>query len=48
MIIHFTLNGSAHQLDTQPGANVQKLLFGLGMHSVRNSDDGFGFRRDPV
>ncbi|WP_413772911.1 2Fe-2S iron-sulfur cluster-binding protein, partial [Citrobacter amalonaticus] len=26
-----------------PGENVQKLLFSLGMHSVRNSDDGFGF-----
>ncbi|MDQ7882827.1 molybdopterin-dependent oxidoreductase Mo/Fe-S-binding subunit [Atlantibacter hermannii] len=48
MIIHFTLNGSAHQLDAQPGANVQKLLFGLGMHSVRNSDDGFGFAGSDV
>ncbi|MGU0044140.1 hypothetical protein ACVXHA_24530 [Escherichia coli] len=22
---------------------MQKLLFNMGMHSVRNSDDGFGF-----
>ena len=48
MIIQFTLNGSAHQLDAHPGTNVQKLLFGLGMHSVRNSDDGFGFAGSDV
>ncbi|WHP31902.1 molybdopterin-dependent oxidoreductase Mo/Fe-S-binding subunit [Trabulsiella odontotermitis] len=43
MIIHFTLNGGARELKVTPGENVQRLLFSLGMHSVRNSDDGFGF-----
>lgn len=43
MIIHFTLNGAPQGLTVNPGENVQKLLFGMGMHSVRNSDDGFGF-----
>lgn len=43
MIIHFTLNGAPQALTVNPGENVQKLLFHMGMHSVRNSDDGFGF-----
>lgn len=43
MTIRFTLNGTPRMLACQPGENVQHLLFGLGMHSVRNSDDGFGF-----
>ncbi|MGY0144870.1 molybdopterin-dependent oxidoreductase Mo/Fe-S-binding subunit [Edwardsiella tarda] len=43
MTIRFTLNGTPRTLECQPGENVQHLLFGLGMHSVRNSDDGFGF-----
>ncbi|MGY0161066.1 molybdopterin-dependent oxidoreductase Mo/Fe-S-binding subunit [Edwardsiella tarda] len=43
MTIRFTLNGTPRTLACQPGENVQQLLFGLGMHSVRNSDDGFGF-----
>lgn len=43
MIIHFTLNGAPQELTVNPDENVQKLLFNMGMHSVRNSDDGFGF-----
>jgi len=43
MMIHFTLNGTPREIDCMAGENVQKLLFGLGLHSVRNSDDGFGF-----
>ena len=43
MIIHFSLNNVARELKVNPGENVQKMLFNLGMHSVRNSDDGFGF-----
>lgn len=43
MMIHFTLNGMVREMKINPGENVQKLLFNLGMHSVRNSDDGFGF-----
>lgn len=43
MIIHFTLNGAPQELTVNRGENVQKLLFNMGMHSVRNSDDGFGF-----
>ena len=40
MIIHFTLNGAPQELTVNPGENVQKLLFNMGMHSVRNSDEG--------
>lgn len=43
MIVHFTLNGRPRELDVRAGENVQTLLFELGMHAVRNSDDGFGF-----
>ncbi len=43
MDICFTLNGRPHQLECEAGQNVQALLKKLGMHSVRNSDDGFGF-----
>ncbi len=48
MIIHFTLNGAPQELTVNPGENVQKLLFNMGMHSVRNSDDGFGFPYDAI
>ena len=43
MMVHFTLNGITQEMRVNVGENVQKLLFKLGMHSVRNSDDGFGF-----
>ncbi|KEY61024.1 molybdopterin-dependent oxidoreductase Mo/Fe-S-binding subunit [Serratia sp. DD3] len=43
MNICFTLNDRQREIACQPGDNVQQLLFKLGMHSVRNSDDGFGF-----
>jgi putative selenate reductase molybdopterin-binding subunit len=43
MNIRFTLNDALQEMQCQPGENVQQLLFQLGMHSVRNSDDGFGF-----
>ena len=43
MSIRFTLNGIPKTVDCAPGHNAQALLFDLGMHSVRNSDDGFGF-----
>ena len=43
MNIQFTLNGSAREMTVAAGENVQRLLFTLGFHSVRNSDDGFGF-----
>ena len=43
MNIRFTLNGTPRTLSCEPGDNVQKILFNLGLHSVRNSDDGFGF-----
>ncbi|BEV71551.1 molybdopterin-dependent oxidoreductase Mo/Fe-S-binding subunit [Paludibacterium sp. THUN1379] len=44
MELHFTLNGQPCSLSCRPGDNVQKLLFSrCRMHSVRNSDDGFGF-----
>ena len=43
MEIRFTLNGSTRSVDCRAGENVQSLLFGLGLHSVRNADDGFGF-----
>ncbi|VFT07032.1 putative FAD binding molybdopterin dehydrogenase [Escherichia coli] len=31
MIIHFTLNGAPQELTVNPGENVQKLLFNMGM-----------------
>lgn len=43
MTIRFSLNGRVREFDVKAGENVQTLLFGLGLHSVRNSDDGFGF-----
>ena len=41
MNVHFILNGTPHSPDCIPGENVRNILFSLGMHSVRNSDDGF-------
>lgn len=43
MKIQFTLNGKATTVDCAAGDNVQRLLHGLGLHSVRDSDNGFGF-----
>jgi putative selenate reductase molybdopterin-binding subunit len=43
MMVRFTLNGCLKELECRAGDNVQQLLFNIGMHSVRNSDDGFGF-----
>ncbi len=43
MTINFTLNGRSQALECRLGENVQTLLHGMGLHSVRNSDDGFGF-----
>ena len=31
MIIHFTLNGAPQELTVNPGENVQKLLFNMGV-----------------
>ena len=46
--ITFTLNGRNQELNCKLGENVQKVLHGLGYHSVRNSDDGFGFAGSDV
>ena len=43
MHITFTLNGVEKRLHLNPGDPVQPLLQKLGIHSVRNSDDGYGF-----
>ncbi|MGF1878381.1 molybdopterin-dependent oxidoreductase Mo/Fe-S-binding subunit [Photobacterium frigidiphilum] len=48
MTITFTLNGRPQTLECKLGENVQKLLHGMGYHSVRNSDDGFGFAGSDV
>ncbi len=48
MTIKFTLNGRPQELGCSLGENVQKLLHGMGFHSVRNSDDGFGFAGSDV
>lgn len=48
MKINFVLNGKQKSIDSEIGENVQKILFGLGNHSVRNSDDGFGFAGSDV
>ncbi|ABZ75232.1 Xanthine dehydrogenase [Shewanella halifaxensis HAW-EB4] len=43
MSINLTINGRKTVLTCRVGENVQTLLHKLGYHSVRNSDDGFGF-----
>ncbi|WP_263079022.1 molybdopterin-dependent oxidoreductase Mo/Fe-S-binding subunit [Endozoicomonas sp. Mp262] len=43
MEIVFTLNSKQKTIQAEAGENVQALLKRLGMNSVRNSDDGFGF-----
>ncbi len=43
MKIMITLNGTPREIYTEAGENVQKLLKRIGINSVRNSDDGFGF-----
>ncbi len=43
MKINIILNGAKRSIEAVPGENVQRLLQRLGIHSVRNSDDGFGF-----
>ncbi|WP_299014143.1 molybdopterin-dependent oxidoreductase Mo/Fe-S-binding subunit [uncultured Photobacterium sp.] len=48
MTIHFNLNGRPQVLECALGENVQKLLHGMGLHSVRNSDDGYGFAGSDV
>jgi putative selenate reductase molybdopterin-binding subunit len=44
MDLQFTLNGQPCVLSCPSGENAQKVLFSrCKMHSVRNSDDGFGY-----
>ena len=44
MELNFTLNGALRTLICPAGENAQRVLFNqCRMHSVRNSDDGFGF-----
>ncbi|MBT3271549.1 MAG: molybdopterin-dependent oxidoreductase, partial [Spirochaetales bacterium] len=43
MTINFTLNNETRRVDADPAQSLQKLLKGLGIHSVRISDDGEGF-----
>ena len=43
MKIKITLNGTPRSIYTEPGENVQKLLQRIGIPSVRNSDDSYGF-----
>ncbi len=44
MELNFTLNGALRTVITPAGENAQRVLFNqCRMHSVRNSDDGFGF-----
>ncbi|PSW17581.1 molybdopterin-dependent oxidoreductase Mo/Fe-S-binding subunit [Photobacterium sanctipauli] len=48
MTIQFTLNGRPQSLECRLGDNVQTLLHGMGYHSVRNSDDSWGFAGSDV
>jgi len=48
MSIQFTLNGRPESVTCAPGENVQRLLHSMGYHSVRNSDDGWGFAGSDV
>ena len=43
MTVSFSLNGRNVQAEASPGERAQALLKRLGIPSVRNSDDGFGF-----
>ncbi len=44
MELNFTLNGALRTVIAPAGENAQRVLFNqCRMHSVRNSDDGFGF-----
>ncbi|PIE36262.1 molybdopterin-dependent oxidoreductase Mo/Fe-S-binding subunit [candidate division KSB3 bacterium] len=43
MKIRIILNGTPKSVYTEAGENVQKLLQRIGIPSVRNSDDGYGF-----
>ncbi len=43
MKITITLNGTPREITTEPGENVQKLLQRIGIASVRDSDNGYGF-----
>jgi putative selenate reductase molybdopterin-binding subunit len=43
MSLTFTLNGARHTVEAAVGENLQALLQRIGIHSVRNSDDGEGF-----
>jgi putative selenate reductase molybdopterin-binding subunit len=43
MNVTFTLNGRARTVAAEPGENLQALLQGMGIPSVRRADDGEGF-----
>jgi len=43
MSVSFTLNGTPRTVDAAVGENLQALLQRIGIHSVRNSDEGEGF-----
>ena len=48
MKVSFILNGVPRTEYSEPGERVQTLLKRLGIHSVRNSDDGYGFAGSDV
>lgn len=43
MKLNFTLNGTPRSVYTEAGESVQKLLKRMGIFSVRDSDDNYGF-----
>ena len=43
MKLNFVLNDIPRQVYTEQGENVRELLYRIGIHSVRNSDDGYAF-----
>ncbi len=43
MKVEFTLNGRTVSREADPGESAQKFLQRIGISSVRNSDDGYGF-----
>lgn len=43
MKLNIVLNGTPREVYTEAGENVLKLLKRIGINSVRNSDDGYGF-----
>ncbi len=43
MKLNFVLNNTPRNVYTEPGENLRELLYRMGIHSLRDSDDGYAF-----